>query len=256
MGIASELEETISLPASEYAALKETLAKLERENKRLSDELAVLLNRFLRRKSERIDPNQLRLFVEELVPAHAAEPASEPAETKKPPRKGHGRSMFAPHVPREVIELDLPESERTCPDCGKTMVALGTEITERGHIVPAKMIARRYERKKYACPEGHAVRTAELPPTVVDKGKYEPSVYAHLAVAKYGDHLPLNRLEGIYKRGGFHLPKSTMWEMIQRTGEIAAEPILRQMRAELLAEPILQADETPTTVRLIASGSR
>lgn len=86
------------------------------------------------------------------------------------------------------------------------MALLGVETCERGHIVPAQVLVRRYERKKYACSEGHAVRTAELPPTVIDKGKYESSVHTHLAVAKYGDHLPLNRLEGIYKRSGFHLP--------------------------------------------------
>jgi hypothetical protein len=94
-------------------------------------------------------------------------------------------------------------------------------------MVPAKVIVRRYIRKKYACPRGHAVRTAELPPSVIDKGKYEALVYAHLAVAKYGDHLPLTRLEGIYKRHGFPLAKSSMWEMLRRTSEIAAEPILR-----------------------------
>ncbi|MFT5284108.1 MAG: transposase [Planctomycetota bacterium] len=90
------------------------------------------------------------------------------------------------------------------------MAFVGTDTCERGHIIPARMMVRRYERAKYACSEGHAVHTAKMPPSFIDKGKYDISVYAHLAVAKYGDQQPLNRLEGIYKRNGFTLPKSTM----------------------------------------------
>ena len=249
----AEQEGTVTISESEYEALREAVAracKLEQENKRLSDELAILLNRFFRKKSERLDPNQLRLFLEELESA-GIETADlpKPRPTKKP-KKGHGRAPFAAHMPRETVELDVPEAERVCPDCGEALEPFGEDVTERGHIVPAKMIVRRYVRRKYGCPKGHAVKTAELPASVVDKGKYEASVYAHLAVAKYGDHLPLNRLEGIYKRGGLSLAKSSMWEMLRRTDELVARPVLAQMREELLSQGLVQADETPTTVRL------
>ncbi len=112
------------------------------------------------------------------------------------------------------------------------------------------MLVKRYVRKKYACRAGHGVAMPELPSTLVDKGKYEPSVYAHLAVAKYGDHLPLHRLEGIYKRHGIKIPKSTMWDLLVHLDEIVAQPILAQMRCELLDGRHLQADETPVTVRI------
>ena len=161
MAVTDEVEGTVSIPVSEYEALKEAVAKLERENKRLSDELTILLNRLFRKKSERLDPNQLRMFLEELVPPKEegeVEEVQVPAHTKKR-RKGHGRSEF-----------------------------------------PA--------------------------------------------------HLPLHRLSGIYKRHGFHLPKSTMWEMLAKLDEIVAQPILRQMREELRLSTHLNADETPATVRL------
>jgi len=251
MAITKEQEPTVESLTAQVAELQAALAKLQHENQRLSDELAVALNRFFARKSERIDPAQLRLFAEELgVLQSQAEAAADPAPASKSKPKGHGRAPFPAHLPRERIDLDLPESERRCTDCGAAMAILGDEVTERGHMVPAKVIVRRYVRRKYACPRGHAVKTAELPASVIDKGKYEASVYAHLAVAKYGDHLPLTRLEGIYKRHGFAIAKSSMWEMLRRTSEVAAEPILAQMRKELLDEPILEADETPVTVRL------
>jgi len=247
------LEATVQAKDAEIAALRAALAKLERENKRLADELTVLLNRLFRKKSERLDPAQLRLLIEELTASAPAEtpPAAEPPSVPvKAHRRGHGRAAFPPHLPRETVELDVAPEERICPDCGQEMQAFGVETTERGHIIPARMIVKQYVRKKYACPGGHAVRTAALPPSLIEKCKYEPSVYAHLVVAKYGDHLPLHRLSGIYKRQGFLLPKSTMWEMLRRVDEIVAAPILRQMRQELLSEPLLQADETPVIVQL------
>lgn len=256
MSTSANTKEIITKLEAEIESLRAGMSKLERENKRLSDELAVLINRFFRKKSERLDPNQLRMFAEELqaltesVTGATSEGIEEEVRVKKRRNGGHGRAPFPPHLPRETIELDLPEGDRICPDCGREMKAFGVETTERGHIIPARMMVKRYVRTKYACPEGHGVRTPDLPSPLIDKCKYERSVYAHLGVAKYGDHLPLHRLSGIYKRHGFSLPKSTMWEMLRRVDEIAAQPILRQMREELLEETHLQADETPVTVQL------
>ena len=176
--------------------------------------------------------------------------ASPPTEPNKKAKPGHGRGAFAPHLQREDINLDLPEEERCCPECGEAMRCIGTDVTERGHIIPARMMVKRYVRNKYGCPHGHAVRAAPMPPGVVDKAKYEPSVYAHIVTAKYGDHLPLHRLQGIFRRFGAHLPKQSMWDMLVRFDEIAAQPILVEMHRQLLEEEVLPADETPIRVQL------
>ena len=41
-----------------------------------------------------------------------------------------------------------------------------------------------------------------------------------------------------------------MWDMLVRVDELVAQPILKQMRTEVLQHLILHADETPVTVRL------
>jgi len=128
------------------------------------------------------------------------------------------------------------------------MCAIGEDVTERGHMVPAKLVVRRYVKKKYACPDGHAVRTAQAPAALIDRCKYERSVYAHVAASKYCDHVPLHRLSGIFKRHGVHLPKQTMWDMLVKVDELVAQPVLRQMREELLACEVIHADETPVPV--------
>lgn len=256
---AANLELTMAALLERMSALEAANAKvterkiaLEIENKILRDELAVLKQGLFGRRSERLEPGQLALFVNgELQQAVAPQVAdSAPAAERKSVEPGHGRARFAPDLLRETIELDLPQAERVCPCCGKAMHVIGEDISERGHVTPARIVVHRYVRKKYACPDGHAIKTAAVPEGVIDGAKYEASVYAHVVSAKYADHLPLHRLEGIFKRHGVHLPKQTMWDMLQRVDELLAQPVLKQMRAELLEEPVLHSDETPVTMRL------
>lgn len=232
--------------------------ELARENKRLSDQLQVLLNRMYRAKSERLNPDQLLLFelgeqLAALVPDESQDDDAQDEQAKgkeKGRGKGHGRTNFPDHLPRIEEVLDLPEHERGCPECDRQMVSIGEEVTERGHVIPAQIVVKRTRRVKYACPDGHTVACPPLPPALIDRCKYEPSVYAHLAVSKYTDHVPLHRMVGIFKRHGFAIPKSTMWDMLVRVDELAAQPILAQCRRELLEQSLIQGDETPVAVRL------
>jgi hypothetical protein len=136
---------------------------LERENKILREENAVLkLGRF-GRSSERLDPGQLALFLGE-EPAPSAEEKVQVPEHERA-KRGHGRAPFADHLPRVTIECDVPESERTCDACGKTLRPMGEDVSERGHVIPARVVVNRYVRKKYACPEGHRVVTVTFSPS-------------------------------------------------------------------------------------------
>jgi transposase len=178
----------------------------------------------------------------------AAAPSEEPAPRAEKPA-GHGRASFPAHLPRETIACTVPEAERACPDCGQAMRPIGTEVTERGHFVPASFVVRSFEREKLACPAGHAVVTAKAPEPLLRRFKYEPSAYAQVVVSKYQDHLPLNRREGIFKRQGVELSKQTMWDMLVLVDELVAQPILEQCRKELLESSVLQSDESPVRMR-------
>ena len=222
-------------------------AKADRE--RLLAELQLLRRGLFGRKRESFDPNQLRFFDETPVAEVEYEEIVLPERKVKRKKPGHGRAPFPEHLPRETIQLDVPEAERCCAECGEGMKPIGEDVTERAHIVPAKLVVKRYVRAKYACPKGHGVKTAPMPEGVVDGGKYEASVYGHVVASKYADHLPLNRLEGIFKRYGAPISKQTMWDLLVRVDELVAKPVLEQMRAELLLEPVLHADESPVTLR-------
>ncbi|QDU86643.1 Transposase IS66 family protein [Planctomycetes bacterium Pla163] len=228
----------------------EQIDSLSRENKLLREQLEVLKRGLFGRGSERLEPGQLRLFADgEASTASTAETSEVTTHTRRAKKPGHGRSAFPEHLEREVIAVDLPESERTRPDCGELMQSIGFDVCEPGHIVPAKLVVKRYERAKYACAAGHTAKTAPLPHSVIEKGKYEPLAYAHVATAKYVDHQPLNRIEGIFKRHGVPLARQTMWDLMVRLDELVAQPVLERMREELRAEEVLQSDETPVTLK-------
>jgi len=241
VAIARDIEEKL-------AKLIEQNEALTREVKILREENALLKRGLFGRRSERIEAGQLGFFEDRPVAAPVEVP--EPAPSKPTKKPGHGRAPFPAHLPRETIELEVAEAERQCDGCGKPMQRIGEDVTERGHIIPARLVVKRYVRSKYACPNGHGVKTAALPDGVIDGGKYEASVYAHIATAKYNDHLPLHRLQSIFKRYGEPIAKQSMWDMLVRVDELVAQPVLAQMRRELLAEDVLHADETPVTMRL------
>jgi transposase len=211
----------------------ERIRGLEQQVSLLIDELRHMRRARFGRSSERLEPGQLSMYDDALEPASASEPVRIPAHDRRTKKPGHGRPAFPDHLPREVVELDVPEDGRICADCGEEMRAIGVDCSEVARFVPAKLVVTRYERKKYACRAGHGVVTADKPPGVVDRGKYDASVYAHIATAKYSDHLPLHRQEGIWKRYGLKLAKQTMWDLLVRLDELVAQPILAQMRQEL-----------------------
>lgn len=242
--------------------LKSLVVALQDRVTILDSQLRLLLDREYGRKTEKLDAIQGgdQLFLDGHAAAAAAADAEDESETIDVPayrrrRKGaHGRDPFPAHLPRNRVDLDPPEDKRICSCCGKKLVRIGEEITERGHVIPARFVVNQYVRGKWACPEGHdGVRCESAPAGLIDRAKYETSMYAHLACAKYADHLPLHRLHGIFKRYGLKLSKSLMWSMLLRVAELL-EPVVRQMKAELIAQRYLRADETPIT--LIEQGQK
>ena len=230
--------------------LKDLVGALHRDNDQLVRRVEQLLRQLYGKKSEVVDRDQLTLSL-----FGDAEPVEETEEVEAPPvesrpkkRKGHGRESFPSHLPRERIEIELPEAQRTCSCCGKDRIRIGEDVTERAHVVPAKIAIKQYVRGRFACPDGHAgVVTPPAPPNLVDKAKCETSVYAHVVTQKYADHLPLHRLQGIMKRQGIPLSKSLMWDMCRRSAELLA-PIVLQMKTEVLTSKVIGADETPIQV--------
>jgi transposase len=148
----------------------------------------------------------------------------------------------------ETVTQRIEPEEKVCPHCGKTKCEIGCEKSERFEYVPAKIIRHETLRPKLACPCGQeTVSIAPLPPSVIPQGPPGPGLVAHVMLSKYDDHLPLYRQQQQFERLGVNFPRQTLCDWVEKGAEWL-QPIVREMKRELLAGDYLQVDETPVRV--------
>jgi transposase len=236
--------------------LLETLGQQIHLNEKLQHQLEQLLRQRYGKKSERIDPAQLLLFAQEILaqaetaptPAAASEPASS-RNSNTSQKNGHGRKPLPASLPRKPVIYDVAPEQRLCPDCGVDRTRIGQLVSEQLEYVPASFVVLEHIRPKYACQacEGNVVIADKLP-APIEKGLPGPGLLAHIGVSKYADHLPLYRLEGIFKRFGIELSRSTMCDWMAVSAELLA-PIVKLMLSRILASKVVQNDDTPVPVQ-------
>lgn len=238
--------------------LLESLEERERRNTELEYQLEALRRRLFGRQSEKIDPNQLLLFADLLNQAgrsespelgpETEEPSAEPEDEPRRKKKGHGRKPLPDHLPRKRVEYHPSESERTCGCCDAAMSVMGEETTEELEYIPASFLVIEHVRIKYACRSCQEnIVIGDLPARPIEKGRPGPGLLAHVLTSKYGDHLPLNRLETIFARHGLEISRSTMCDWVRDAAGLL-DPIVRAIRDEVLASYKINTDDTPVPV--------
>src|SRR3954449_5654362 len=208
-------------------------------------------NRFGRR-SERLDPDQLQLGLEDLEQtAAAAEAAQEEAaarsSTPRPPRvRRRNLGALPAHLPRVEVLVDL--EDKGCPCCGGAMHVIGESREEMLDIVPAMLRVRVIRRPRYGCRacEG-AVVQAPAPERPISGGMATEALLAHVLVAKYGDFLPLYRQAQIFARQGVELDRSTLCDWVGRACWWL-EPLWRLLQRHVMASTRIFADDTTLPV--------
>jgi transposase len=242
------------------ATLQDELTRVQRENASLRHQLDVLCQRLFGKKSERVDPRQLQLALEQL--ANEPGPVTQPVEmdSGETPVRGHqrrrptGRRPLPAHLPRQRVEIDLPDADKMCA-CGHAKTRIGESVSEKLEYEPASFVVIETVRGKYACPHCHeGVVEAPAPPQAVEKSLAGEGLLAHVVVSKYVDHLPLYRLEGIFARHGVDLCRTTLCGWVADVAAALA-PIGDQLRREVTAATYLQTDDTTVTVLDDRAGS-
>src|SRR5690349_12286774 len=167
------------------------------------------------RRSEKLDPDQLQLGLEDLEQAAAATEAAQEevaarSGTPRPPRSRRRNLGALPaHLPRVEVLVDI--EDKACPCCGGAMHVIGEDASEMLDIVPAQLRVRVVRRPRYGCRacEG-AVVQAPAPERPIAGGMATEALLAHVLVAKYGDFLPLYRQAAIFARQGIDLDRTTL----------------------------------------------
>jgi len=227
----------------------QTIRRREFEIEALTFEIARLRRQQFAARSERMDAEQRSLFDETVAADIAAaearlealkesETGSSPAATRRAPK----RRPLPPELPR-VTTVHAPDCSG-CPQCGAPLVKIGEHVRERLACKPIEFYVRREVFPQFACRPCDRIVAEAVPPAILDRSQAAPSLLAQVTIAKYLDHLPLYRQEGIYARSGVDLARSTLAEWIGAVG-VALQPLVDALRRELRTCPVLHADETP-----------
>jgi transposase len=121
------------------AAIAERDAALT-QNDRLTRLLRQLQRMQFGRKSEKLDPDQFALALEDIEQAVAASEADDKRNKKaaaaRAEKRGSNRGALPAHLPR--IHVTLEPEDRTCPCCRSPMHAIGADVSERLDVIPAQ----------------------------------------------------------------------------------------------------------------------
>lgn len=162
-------------------------------------------------------------------------------------------------LPRQRIEHDIPEGQKTCA-CGCQLTRIGEVTSEQIGMVPAQAFVKQHVRFKYACRtcegadhDGPAVIMAPLPAQPLPKSNCSPELAAFITVSKYADGLPLYRLEGILARYLISVSRTAMACWMIKLGDLV-QPLIGLFNDHMLAYDVLQMDET--TVQVLKEDGR
>lgn len=218
----------------------------------LTHEMAVLKRWKFAARSEQLHGAQGSLL-EETIDADLEAIGVELAALRSPertrsPKEKPKRTPLPAHLPRMEVRH---EPQQTVCSCGCEMKRIGEDVSEKLDYTPGVFQVERHIRGKWACAKCQTLIQAPVPAQVIDKGLPTAGLLAQVLVAKYADHAPLYRQEGIFERAGLALPRSTLAQWVGICG-VRLQPLVDALKAALLERSVLHADETP--VAMLAPG--
>ena len=159
-------------------------------------------------KTEAMNAEQRRLFEETLAEDEASlqaqleqargeapTPSKDDANTERKPR----RRPLPDHLRR--VEHHHEPKNTSCPSpmCGKPMVRVGEDISEKLDIVPAEFFVHRHIYGKWACRCCECLVQEAVAPQIIDGGMPAAGLIAHTMVSHFVDHLP-HLPDGVHQR--------------------------------------------------------
>lgn len=232
-----------------------TAAKLlERENERLIRQVIELkqqLRTMSGQTSEQIE--LLRELEQQLANRNKMlfGPSSEKRKTEKSQsveseasQTGHGprEQTSLPHVERKHV---LDDADKVCTSCGGALAEMAEQFEDSDEIdvIERRFVVVQHKRQKYRCACGGCIETALGPEKLIAGGRYSVDFAVTVAIAKYCDHLPLERQVRMMKRLGLIVDSQTLWDQLDALARWL-EPLRTRLHAYVLSHGVIGADET------------
>jgi transposase len=230
---------------SELAASRQTVERLE-----------LLVKEYERarfgKRSEKFDPDQLQLALEDIEIAIAEVQEGEAVRSRRTGAAPSGRRAnrlaraFPAHLPR--IEKVIEPASLDCPcGCGR-MARIGEDRSRRLDVTAAQYRVIETVRPRYACSKGCAgVAQAPAPAHLIEGGIPTEALLAQVAVAKFSEHQPLYRQAQVFARHGVALDRTVLADWM---GSVAFHlaPLVRRMSGAMKLSHRLFMDETTVPV--------
>lgn len=231
------------------AELEAQLAKANARNQFLEEQFRLAQQKQFGKSSEGFT-GQGELFNEaEEIVDNAQEDKQDISYTRNKPK----RKALPKDLPREQIIHDIPEEEKHCDCCQSELHKIGEDTSEKLEFIPAQVKVIEHIRPKYACRQcektgtTNHIKQARMPASPIPKGIATSSLLSQLITSKYQYGLPLHRQESLFKQYGIALSRQTMSDWVLKSAGLF-EPLLKRLKAEMLKQPVIHADETPVNV--------
>jgi transposase len=258
----ADMTKTVVLPADLSACHVIIRDQAERIAKLQAERDAALQLAF-RKKIERYlaDPKQFILdFGDSPEVVDAAEGITDAAlesvtgyERRRQAEHKARNEQLPAHLPRYEVILQASETELTCPTHGERK-QVGMDWHETLEVVPPKLIVRRTGIPKFACPKapGCGVVEAARPVGLVEGNRYDTSIAAEVAVAKYAYHTPVYRQQDVFAACGWTPARSTLQNVLKAAAHLI-RPLVAHLREVVRAGPIIATDDTTVTLKVTDS---
>ncbi|RLB72664.1 MAG: IS66 family transposase [Deltaproteobacteria bacterium] len=232
---------------NEHTVLRSENDQLKIEIRLLREKLQYLIKKLFGRSSERLNPEQLELALDELqalqVELELAEDQAEeePQESKRGKRKPLDERIPA-DLPVETIIIE-PDEVKENPELWEK---IGEERSEQLDVTPMRFFKIVTIRPKYKKIDDRSVApiVAPAPKRLIENSYASAGLILHITLGKYCDHLPLYRQEQIFKqRFGVEISRKTMGGWMHLMANWLSL-IYEALRNEIRASGYIQADET------------
>ena len=255
-----ELKRLLLAKDAELTAAKNGLIVTQLTIEKLKAQLAKLRREKFGASSERIERaiEQLELALEEAetAQAEAEAPVPQPPEppapdVEAPAQEKKKRRTLPPTLPRRDV-VHMPQ--HTCKTCGGTDLRIVSEsVTEVLAYIPARFEVIRHVRPACSCRKCETMAQAPMPELPIPRGMVDASFLAHIAVAKFCDHLPLYRQAEIYARSGLDLDRGQLAAWLGHAAWLL-HPLVDLIAAHVMAGRVIHADDTPVPVLAPGAG--
>ena len=145
----------------------------------------------------------------------------------------------------EHVEHDLDDADKVCPTCGGGLEPFEGQFVESEEVdvVGVQYVLKKHRRKKYRCPCGCTVQTAEPPKKLIPGGRYSTEFAIQCVYDKFDGHLPFERQVRRMGRAGLKTSTQALWDQSWALAGCFRDAIER-LHQYLLKQDLLLADES------------